>query len=233
MHSPRSLCPCPISAAHADSWQCAARTITAPLDRAKLLLQTGGGLQQGSLRTAARQGVWPALVAIGREEGLRGYWKGNMPQARPQHTGCALTDRHQSILCKLPHASPPAAELLPWLSCWTAGCMTARDEAGVVQAASAPSSTLCLQLVSVRAVIASMRRCCAAQILRVIPYSSIQLGSYELLKRWWADRDGRLTLPKRLAAGASAGMIATLVRWMLHHCAGTAKMHPVICLGIQ
>lgn len=61
---------------------CAARTITAPLDRAKLLLQTGGGLQSGTLRAAARQGVWPALMAIGREEGWRGYWKGNMPQAR-------------------------------------------------------------------------------------------------------------------------------------------------------
>ena len=53
------------------------------------------------------------------------------------------------------------------------------------------------------------------QILRVIPYSSIQLGSYELLKRAWADGEGRLSLPKRLAAGACAGMIATLVGRLL------------------
>ena len=63
-----------------DPVQCAGKTLTAPLDRVKLLLQTGGGLQQGSLRQAARKGVIPALAAIGREEGLRGYWKGNLLQ---------------------------------------------------------------------------------------------------------------------------------------------------------
>jgi solute carrier family 25 phosphate transporter 23/24/25/41 len=57
------------------------KTLTAPLDRVKLLLQTRGGLQQGVLREAAKKGgVWQALVAIGKEEGIRGYWKGNLPQ---------------------------------------------------------------------------------------------------------------------------------------------------------
>lgn len=49
----------------------------------KLLLQTRGGLGQTAVAQAARRGgVLDALVAIGREEGLRGYWKGNLPQAR-------------------------------------------------------------------------------------------------------------------------------------------------------
>ncbi len=61
----------------------AGKTLTAPLDRVKLLLQTRGGLQGGAVRAAAKSGgVWAALAAIGREEGLRGYWKGNIPQAR-------------------------------------------------------------------------------------------------------------------------------------------------------
>ena len=57
------------------------KTITAPLDRVKLLLQTSGGLQQGAVKRAVRKGgVWQALVAIGRTEGIKGYWKGNLPQ---------------------------------------------------------------------------------------------------------------------------------------------------------
>ena len=57
------------------------KTLTAPLDRVKLLLQTSGGLQKGAVKQAVRQGgVWQALVAIGRTEGIKGYWKGNLPQ---------------------------------------------------------------------------------------------------------------------------------------------------------
>lgn len=57
------------------------KTLTAPLDRVKLLLQTSGGLQQGAVKHAVRKGgVWKALVAIGRTEGIKGYWKGNLPQ---------------------------------------------------------------------------------------------------------------------------------------------------------
>ena len=57
------------------------KTLTAPLDRVKLLLQTRGGFAQGSLKAAAKKGnVLEALLAIGRQEGFRGYWKGNLPQ---------------------------------------------------------------------------------------------------------------------------------------------------------
>ncbi len=61
----------------------AGKSLTAPLDRVKLLLQTRGGLGKTAVAAAARGGgVLDALAAIGREEGLRGYWKGNLPQAR-------------------------------------------------------------------------------------------------------------------------------------------------------
>lgn len=50
------------------------------------------------------------------------------------------------------------------------------------------------------------------QVLRVVPYSAAQLYSYELFKKNFADEEGKLTVPKRLAAGALAGMTATLVR---------------------
>ncbi|BDA48379.1 probable envelope ADP,ATP carrier protein, chloroplastic [Coccomyxa sp. Obi] len=110
------------------------KTLTAPLDRVKLLLQTRGGLQGGALKAAARGGgVWDALVVMGREEGFLGYWKGNVPQ-----------------------------------------------------------------------------------ILKVVPYSAIQLCSYEAAKRYLRNKEtGDLSVPARLAAGAFAGMTATLATYPL------------------
>lgn len=57
------------------------KTVTAPLDRVKILLQVKGGLQEGAVRAAARSGgMIPSLMAIAREEGIGGFWKGNLPQ---------------------------------------------------------------------------------------------------------------------------------------------------------
>jgi solute carrier family 25 phosphate transporter 23/24/25/41 len=49
-------------------------------------------------------------------------------------------------------------------------------------------------------------------VLRVVPYSAAQLYSYELFKKSFQDKNGKLSVTKRLAAGACAGMMATLVR---------------------
>ena len=54
--------------------------------------------------------------------------------------------------------------------------------------------------------------CRVRQVLRVIPYSAAQLYSYELFKRYFQDSDtGVLSVRRRLAAGACAGMASTLV----------------------
>ncbi len=52
-----------------------------------------------------------------------------------------------------------------------------------------------------------------AQILKVVPYSAIQLCTYEAAKRGLRDQDGNLSIPARLTAGALAGMTATLVSY--------------------
>jgi hypothetical protein len=60
-----------------------AKTITAPLDRTKILLQVKGGLQTGAVSKAAAEGnLIKSLIAIGKQEGLTGYWKGNLAQVR-------------------------------------------------------------------------------------------------------------------------------------------------------
>eukprot|EP00271_Cylindrocystis_brebissonii_P011590 TRINITY_DN29459_c0_g1_i1.p1 TRINITY_DN29459_c0_g1~~TRINITY_DN29459_c0_g1_i1.p1 ORF type:complete len:490 (+),score=59.22 TRINITY_DN29459_c0_g1_i1:153-1622(+) len=55
------------------------------------------------------------------------------------------------------------------------------------------------------------------QVLRVIPYSAVQLLAYESYKRLFTgkERGATLSVPARLAAGACAGMTSTLVTYPL------------------
>ncbi|KAJ7949966.1 Mitochondrial carrier protein [Quillaja saponaria] len=57
----------------------AAKTVTAPLDRIKLLMQTHG-VRVGQESAKKAIGFIEAITLIGKEEGIKGYWKGNLPQ---------------------------------------------------------------------------------------------------------------------------------------------------------
>ncbi|KAF2306378.1 hypothetical protein GH714_017230 [Hevea brasiliensis] len=57
----------------------AAKTATAPLDRIKLLMQTHG-VRAGRESAKKAIGFIEAITLIGKEEGIKGYWKGNLPQ---------------------------------------------------------------------------------------------------------------------------------------------------------
>ncbi|KAK6120268.1 hypothetical protein DH2020_045959 [Rehmannia glutinosa] len=109
----------------------AAKTVTAPLDRIKLLMQTHG-LRVGQEGAKKGIGFIEAFTLIGKEEGLKGYWKGNLPQ-----------------------------------------------------------------------------------VIRIIPYSAVQLFAYETYKKLFRGQDGELSVIGRLAAGACAGMTSTFVTYPL------------------
>ncbi|KAK7836106.1 probable envelope ADP,ATP carrier protein, chloroplastic [Quercus suber] len=109
----------------------AAKTFTAPLERIKLLMQTHG-VRVGQQSAKKAIGFIEAITLIGKEEGIRGYWKGNLPQ-----------------------------------------------------------------------------------VIRVIPYSAVQLFAYETYKKLFRGVDGELSVIGRLAAGACAGMTSTFITYPL------------------
>ncbi|OMO97564.1 Mitochondrial carrier protein [Corchorus olitorius] len=109
----------------------AAKTVTAPLDRIKLLMQTHG-VRAGQESAKKAIGFVEAIVLIGKDEGLKGYWKGNLPQ-----------------------------------------------------------------------------------VIRVVPYSAVQLFAYETYKKLFKGKDGELSVIGRLAAGACAGMTSTFITYPL------------------
>uniref|UniRef100_A0A1J3IF23 Putative envelope ADP,ATP carrier protein, chloroplastic n=1 Tax=Noccaea caerulescens TaxID=107243 RepID=A0A1J3IF23_NOCCA len=109
----------------------AAKTVTAPLDRIKLLMQTHG-IRIGHQSAKKAIGFVEAITLIGKEEGMKGYWKGNLPQ-----------------------------------------------------------------------------------VIRVLPYSAVQLLAYETYKKFFKGKDDQLSVIGRLAAGACAGMTSTLLTYPL------------------
>ncbi|KAK0584054.1 hypothetical protein LWI29_006994 [Acer saccharum] len=109
----------------------AAKTVTAPLDRIKLLMQTHG-VRVGQESAKKAIGFIEAIKLIAKEEGIKGYWKGNLPQ-----------------------------------------------------------------------------------VIRIIPYSAVQLFAYETYKKLFKGKDGELSVIGRLAAGACAGMTSTFVTYPL------------------
>eukprot|EP00270_Netrium_digitus_P005311 TRINITY_DN16982_c0_g1_i1.p1 TRINITY_DN16982_c0_g1~~TRINITY_DN16982_c0_g1_i1.p1 ORF type:complete len:429 (+),score=54.92 TRINITY_DN16982_c0_g1_i1:257-1543(+) len=107
-----------------------AKTVTAPLDRVKLLVQvhTAQAVKSSSKNLSALD----AFIQIGKEDGIKGYWKGNLPQ-----------------------------------------------------------------------------------VIRIIPYSAVQLFAYEIYKKLFQGDAKELSVGARLAAGGCAGMTSTLVTYPL------------------
>ncbi|XP_058106994.1 thylakoid ADP,ATP carrier protein, chloroplastic-like isoform X2 [Magnolia sinica] len=53
------------------------------------------------------------------------------------------------------------------------------------------------------------------QVIRIIPYSAVQLFAYESYKKLFRGKDGELSVVGRLVAGACAGMTSTIVTYPL------------------
>ncbi|TKY65846.1 Thylakoid ADP,ATP carrier protein [Spatholobus suberectus] len=142
-----------------------AKTVTAPLDRIKLLMQTHG-VRVGQDSAKKAMSFIEAIAIIGKEEGIQGYWKGNLPQV------CTIRKECIGISVFISH--------------------------------NIDQSFIC---VSVSFLI--------FQVIRVVPYSAVQLFAYEIYKKIFRGQNGELSVVGRLAAGAFAGMTSTFITYPL------------------
>ncbi|CAL9134242.1 unnamed protein product, partial [Musa acuminata var. zebrina] len=65
------------------------------------------------------------------------------------------------------------------------------------------------------------------QVIRIIPYSAVQLFSYEVYKKLLRRNDGELSVVGRLVAGVCAGMTSTLVSFYKQ------SIHVLVCLYVS
>jgi hypothetical protein len=136
--------------------------------------------QSAAAKAAAKGGLISTFMEIGKSEGIRGYWRGNVPQVRVPGTThpCAV------VFAGLPPAFPASG-----------AARAAVQRVPAVQAREAA------------------RRAAAAAALRFRHRLTLRARrSYEKLKTLLADKDGKLSVPARLAAGAGAACLSTIVR---------------------
>jgi solute carrier family 25 phosphate transporter 23/24/25/41 len=75
------------------------KTITAPLDRLKILMQVKGAMSGGALQEAANSGsLLKAFAAIGKQQGIASYWKGNLPQVSSSVTLTAYESSSERVV---------------------------------------------------------------------------------------------------------------------------------------
>ncbi|CAI7757478.1 unnamed protein product [Closterium sp. NIES-53] len=201
-----------------------ARTCTAPLDRIKLLLQVQ---HLGQLGTSANAytGVSQAIMKIGREEGIRAFWKGNglnivriFPYSASQFTS------HEQY--KILLAGPSGQLTVPQ-----------RLMAGAMAGMTATALTHPLDTVRLRmamptsgysgishafgTIIAkegplALYKGIFPTLLGIAPYAALNFASYDLLKSsLYKSGVVKESIPNNLLMGATAGTIATTVCYPL------------------
>ena len=90
-----------------------AKTCTAPLDRLKIIMQISSANQQTAAKAAASGGLIPAFIAIGKSEGIKGYWKAT---SRRSYASC-LTPRPCSTRMSFTSSSSAATSTGRRASC--------------------------------------------------------------------------------------------------------------------
>uniref|UniRef100_A0A0E0MUB6 Uncharacterized protein n=1 Tax=Oryza rufipogon TaxID=4529 RepID=A0A0E0MUB6_ORYRU len=189
-----------VDAAACDSWR-PPPTLPLPHARRALALRVGGG------------GGGPAFASLtvregGRGEEVRGGEEGEVGEGKGKQQllpAAGVLVRHPlAMLALVPNA----------VALFAAGAAAG----AVAKTITAPLDRvkLLMQTHSVRVVGESTKKGIGfLEVIRIVPYSAVQLFSYEVYKKFFRRKDGELTVFGRLAAGACAGMTSTLVTYPL------------------
>eukprot|EP00941_MAST-03F_sp_MAST-3F-sp1_P004873 g4873.t1 len=200
---------------------CVAKTCVAPLERVRILAQTGGLVG----------GIWPSMREIIRTEGVVGFWRGNFTNCMRvlPNKGLlfAANDWWKEVLRRLLRVDELGPQWL-FLSGAFAG-MSATSltyPLDMVRTRLSGSIRSRLGLVgTVRSIIKAdgvtgLYRGMAPTLAGSIPYEGLKFGCYDLLKRWTVSNrcsngEDFRDLPTiyKLSVAAAAGTFAGIVMY--------------------
>jgi len=215
----------------------AAKTLTAPLDRVKLLLQ-GGNTSVLEFR-GSTSGVFRAIVFIAKRDGLQALWKGHLAMCARIGPYAAINyscyDQYKRLLS--PWISSPA--LLKLL----AGSLAGMTAVTFTYPLDYVRTLLAYQIKThkYKGILGALRtsyqhdggtralyKGYVPTMYGIIPYAGVSFFSYETIKRSlsarvWGDQvaqyttksDRSLTMTAQLATGAVAGAVAQTVAYPL------------------
>ena len=191
-----------------------AKTCTAPLDRLKIIMQVSGANQQSAAaKAAASGGLIPAFIAIGKSEGLKGYWKGNVPQViRILPYSTAMLNSYEFYKSKLAYQetgklSVPARLASGAAAACTATLVTYPLDIIRLRLSVDPNMKTMSQVVT--AILkdegpSAFFKGLPATCLSIAPYSALNFCAFDLFKRAMPDSDSARTI-------AAASFMATLL----------------------
>ena len=206
-----------------------AKTVTAPLDRTKVLIQTG--VRVGSQRPVA---VWPTLREIWIREGPRGLFVGNMAQMLRvfpySATQFVVHEQVTRIMQKRLNPDLPEGEYPPRLPAQyklIAGALAGLASVSVsypldlVRARLASqvgsdkefrSISHCLAKTFRQDGIRGLYRGLAPTLVGIAPYGAISFATFHTLREnvqdWWDPSGKSLPVALNLACGGIAGLVS-------------------------
>lgn len=227
----------------------AAKTLTAPLDRVKLLLQGGNTSVLGFRGSTA--GVFRALVFIAKRDGVSALWKGHFAMCARIGPYAAINyscyDQYKRVLS--PWVGNPA--LLKLFS----GSLAGMTAVAVTYPLDYVRTLLAYQIKTqkYKGIVGSLKtsynmdggvralyKGFLPTMYGIIPYAGMSFFSYETIKRYLSSHafgdvvgrfttkpDGSLTTSAQLGCGAVAGAIAQTVAYPLDLVRRRYQLHGV------
>eukprot|EP01091_Cochliopodium_minus_P009391 TRINITY_DN2306_c0_g1_i2.p1 TRINITY_DN2306_c0_g1~~TRINITY_DN2306_c0_g1_i2.p1 ORF type:complete len:484 (-),score=113.65 TRINITY_DN2306_c0_g1_i2:107-1558(-) len=191
------------------------RTLTAPMDRLKVLLQAGGSLGKDNQKiTGIRQG----LTLIYKTEGLRAFWKGNganVFKIMPESSIKFYVFEHLKRILPGDERNVTVAErfIAGSLAGFTSQLCIYPMEVAKTRLAVGNYNGIydCLKSVYMKEGFTALFRGLIPSLTGIVPYSGIELTTYFTLKQIYLKKHPEITQPSvfvTLSLGATSSFIA-------------------------
>lgn len=193
-----------------------ARTITAPLDRVKILMQTQRLTSAGA--EDKYKGLWQSLVRIYKEDGVRSYWRGNLancvrvvPYSATQFMTFAHCKDHVCQYTGKEHPTVPERLCCGAIAGMMASFVTHPLDVVRTRMAVQPELqgiTHTFATLWAEGQVSALYKGLGPTLASLGPFVAVNFASYDTIKAWAFTKGIEQTPFTSLFMGAGAGIIA-------------------------